>query len=117
MMGTPRAGDESAIQNTKMTSSDVPSVDPWSWINTPYTHRQINLYRMFLADFSVNYQPILMKFCKDYMFESRSNCREIFIAKYYYTVDPVINDPAINDLLSPTTFFSCTEHLSKVTDL
>ena len=26
------------------------------------------------------------------------------------TVDPVINDPAINNLLSPTTFFSCTEH-------
>ena len=33
------------------------------------------------------------------------------------TVDPVINDPAINDLLSPTTFFSCTEHFSIVNDL
>ena len=32
-----------------------------------YTRRQINLYRMFLADFSVNSQPILMKFCKDYL--------------------------------------------------
>ena len=31
-----------------------------------YTRRQINLYRMFFADFSVNSQPILMKFCKDY---------------------------------------------------
>ena len=30
-----------------------------------YTRRQINLYRMFFADFSVNSQPILMKFCKD----------------------------------------------------
>ena len=33
------------------------------------------------------------------------------------TVDPVINDPAINDLLSPMTFFSCTEHFSRVNDL
>ena len=32
-----------------------------------YTRRQINLYRMFFADFSVNSQPILMKFCKDYL--------------------------------------------------
>ena len=31
-----------------------------------YTRRQINLYRMFFADFSVNSQPILMKFRKDY---------------------------------------------------
>ena len=31
-----------------------------------YTRRQINLYRMFFADFSVNSQLILMKFCKDY---------------------------------------------------
>ena len=36
-----------------------------------YTRRQINLYRMFFADFSVNSQLILMKFCK-----------EIFIKKY-----------------------------------
>ena len=34
-------------------------------VNT-YTRRQINLYRMFFADFSVNSQPILMEFCKDY---------------------------------------------------
>ena len=27
--------------------------------------RQINLYRMFFADFSVNSQPLLLKFCKD----------------------------------------------------
>ena len=32
---------------------------------TIYTRRQINFYRMFLADFSVYSQPILMKFCKD----------------------------------------------------
>ena len=43
-----------------------------------YTRRQINLYRMFFADFSVNSQPILMKFCKDYF-----DYREIFIKKYY----------------------------------
>ena len=33
---------------------------------TIYTRRQINLYRMFFADFSVNFQPILMKFSKAY---------------------------------------------------
>ena len=32
-----------------------------------YTRRQINLYRMFFADFSVNSQPIFMKFCMDYL--------------------------------------------------
>ena len=32
---------------------------------TIYTHRQINLYCMIFVDFSVNSQPILMKFCKD----------------------------------------------------
>ena len=32
-----------------------------------YTRRQINLYRMVFADFSVNSQPILMKFCMDYL--------------------------------------------------
>ena len=31
-----------------------------------YTRRQINLYRMFFADFSINSQLILMKFCRDY---------------------------------------------------
>ena len=31
-----------------------------------YTRRQINLYRMFFADFSVNSHPIWMKFCKEY---------------------------------------------------
>ena len=31
-----------------------------------YTRRQINLYRMFFADFSVNSQAILMQFCKEY---------------------------------------------------
>ena len=41
-----------------------------------YTRRQINLYRMFFADFSVNSQPISIKFCKD-------DYREIFIKKYY----------------------------------
>ena len=33
------------------------------------------------------------------------------------TVYPVINDPAINDLLCLTTFISCTEHFSIVNDL
>ena len=32
-----------------------------------YTRRQINLYRMFFADFSVNSQLIVMKFCMDYL--------------------------------------------------
>ena len=32
-----------------------------------YTRRQINLYRMFFANFSVNSQPIFMKFCMDYL--------------------------------------------------
>ena len=36
------------------------------WLKIDYTRRQINLYRMFFADFSVNSQPIFMKFCKDY---------------------------------------------------
>ena len=31
-----------------------------------YNRRQINFYRMFFADFSVNSQPIMMKFCRDY---------------------------------------------------
>ena len=31
-----------------------------------YTRRQINLYRIFFADFLVNFQAILMKFSKDY---------------------------------------------------
>ena len=42
-----------------------------------------------------------------YFYESRHWC----------TVDPVINDPVIDDLSSPTTFFSCTEHFSIVNDL
>ena len=32
-----------------------------------YTRRQINLYRMLFADFSVDSQPIFMKFCMDYL--------------------------------------------------
>ena len=44
--------------------------------------------------------------------------RSILSTEYKYnTVDTVINDPAINDLLSPTTFFSCMEHFSIVNDL
>ena len=31
-----------------------------------YHECRINLYRMFFADCSVNFQQILMKFCKDY---------------------------------------------------
>ena len=34
---------------------------------TAYTRRQINLYRMFFDDFSVNSQPIFMKFCMNYL--------------------------------------------------
>ena len=41
------------------------------------TSRQINLYRMFFADFSVNSQPIFMKFCMDYLLYGL-----IFIGKY-----------------------------------
>ena len=36
-----------------------------------YTRRQINLYRMFFVDISVNSQPILMKFCKEYFLVRR----------------------------------------------
>ena len=37
------------------------------YIKVAYTRRQINLYRMFFADFSVNSQPILMKFILYYV--------------------------------------------------
>ena len=47
--------------------------DPNITIDINYTRRQINLYRMFFADFSVNSQPILMKFCKDYFRVTRQN--------------------------------------------
>ena len=43
----------------------------WREPSVLYTRRQINLYRMFFADFSVNSQPILMKFCKDYFLVTR----------------------------------------------
>ena len=43
------------------------------------------------------------------------NARDLIV--HIATVDPVINDPVINDLLSPTTFFSCTEHVSIVNEL
>ena len=49
-------------------------------VSLNYTRRQINLYRMFFADFSLNSQPILMKFCKDYF---RGDYHYIFIKKYY----------------------------------
>ena len=39
--------------------TQVPTIGP--------TRRQINLYRMFFADFSVNSPPIFMKFCMDYL--------------------------------------------------
>ena len=42
-------------------------------INTIYTRRQMNLYRMFFADFSVSSQPIFM---------SRDDYCKIFIGKY-----------------------------------
>ena len=47
-----------------------------------HTRRQISLYRMFFADFSVNSQPIFMEFYKDFI-ESRGDYREIFIKNYY----------------------------------
>ena len=49
-----------------------------------YTRRQINLYRMFFADFSVNSQQILMKFCKDFFVSCGDDrdWREIVIKKY-----------------------------------
>ena len=57
-------------QNQKLIDSMTPS-----WTR--------NLYRMlFFANFSVNSQPILMKFCKDY-FRVTGDYREIFIKKYY----------------------------------
>ena len=34
--------------------------------NLPITRRQNNLYRMYFAHFSVNFERILMKFCKDH---------------------------------------------------
>ena len=43
-----------------------------------YTRRQINLYRMFFADFSVNSQP--KQFCKEYF--RVCDYHEIFIGKY-----------------------------------
>ena len=49
--------------------SFVMDVSSSSYIH--YTRRQINLYRMFFADFSVNSQPILMKFCKEYFLVTR----------------------------------------------
>ena len=38
---------------------------------TLYTRRQINLYRMFFADFSVNSQPNLMK-CLQWLFSGHA---------------------------------------------
>ena len=50
-----------------------------------YTRRQIDLYRMFLADFSVNSQPILMKFCKDYFrVTRRTTCSKFEITTSLY---------------------------------
>ena len=39
----------------------------WTSLGLDYTRRRINLYRMFYADFSVNSQPIFMKFCMDHL--------------------------------------------------
>ena len=47
-----------------------------------YTRRQINLYRMFFADLSVNSQPILMKFWRTVL-KTYGNYREVFIKKYW----------------------------------
>ena len=51
-----------------------------------YTRPQKNLYYMFFDDSSVNYQPILMKVCKD-IFVSRDDYREIFTKKILYSLD------------------------------
>ena len=54
------------IFRVKLTHQSTAS-EKTTWLDfSNYTRRQINLYRMFFADFSVNSQPILMKFCKDY---------------------------------------------------
>ena len=45
-----------------------------------YTRRQITLYRMFFADFSVNSPPIFMKFVWT-ICESLGDYREIFIGE------------------------------------
>ena len=37
------------------------------FVVSTYTRRQINLYRMFFADFLVNSQTIFMKFCMVYL--------------------------------------------------
>ena len=54
-------------RNVKKTLND------WSSDLIPdYTRRQINLYRMFFADFSGNSQPILMTFRKDNFREKKT---------------------------------------------
>ena len=49
------------------------NLHPWA---TDYTWRQIDLYRIFFADFSVNSQPIFMNFCEDCLAKLHKNrCR------------------------------------------
>ena len=70
-----------AINNVNCITLSI-SVQFGSKCRAYYTRRQINLYRMFFADFSVNSQPIFMKFCKDYFRVTRGDYSEIFIGKY-----------------------------------
>ena len=44
----------------------------WLFYNVSlYTRHQINFYRMFFTDFSINSQAILLKFCSDYFHITR----------------------------------------------
>ena len=48
-----------------MSPNFLPDVFPTCSGN--YTRHQINLFRIFITDFSVNSQPIFMKFCMNYL--------------------------------------------------
>ena len=55
-----------------------------SWPLPYYTHRQINVYRLFFADLAVTSQPILIKFYKDYFRVTRRQ-PIIFYRKVLYS--------------------------------
>ena len=70
------------IHVIKPTAGQTRIIDiVWLWVDY-YTRRQINLYRMFFADFSVNSHRFWWNFART-IFESRSDYPEIFIKKYY----------------------------------
>ena len=62
-----------------VTESDL---DPKVWKMPIYTRRQINLYRMFFADFSVNFQSFWWNFART-IYVSRGDYCKIFMKKYY----------------------------------